>query len=191
MKEGAIVLLPLAQADGTVKPRPAVALRQLPGFGDWLVCGISTQFYQCVAGFDETMASGDADFASSGLARPSVIRLEQMIHRPRLQIKLTRREVFRRDNYICQYCARRIAFRESTIDHVIPRSRNGKNHWTNCVTSCKTCNRNKGDRTPEEANMRLIRQPGFPTVAHFWLSDTRKPLSSDDWHTSWDSYVAM
>ncbi len=68
MKEGAIVLLPLAQADGTVKPRPAVALRQLPGFGDWLVCGISTQLHQCVVAFDETMAS-------SGLARPSVIRL--------------------------------------------------------------------------------------------------------------------
>jgi mRNA interferase MazF len=52
-----------------------VALRQLPGFGDWLVCGISTQLHQCVAGFDETMAGGDADFASSGLARPSIIRL--------------------------------------------------------------------------------------------------------------------
>jgi mRNA interferase MazF len=65
----------LAQADGTVKLRPAVALRQLPGFGDWLVCGISTQLHQYVVGFDETMASGDADFASSGLARPSVIRL--------------------------------------------------------------------------------------------------------------------
>ncbi len=45
MREGAIVLLPLAQADGTVKPRPAVALSQLPGFGDWLVCGISTQLH--------------------------------------------------------------------------------------------------------------------------------------------------
>lgn len=70
MKEGAIVLLALAQADGTVKPRPALVLRQLPGFGDWLVCGISTQLHQCVTGFDETIASGDADFASSGLARP-------------------------------------------------------------------------------------------------------------------------
>lgn len=75
MREGAIVLLSLAQADATVKPRPAVALRQLPGFGDWLVCGISTQLHQCVTGFDETMASSDADFASSGLVRPSLIRL--------------------------------------------------------------------------------------------------------------------
>jgi mRNA interferase MazF len=63
MREGAVVLLPLAQADGQVKPRPAVALRELPGFGDWLVCGISTQLHQCVPGFDEPIASGDADFA--------------------------------------------------------------------------------------------------------------------------------
>lgn len=75
MKEGAIVLLPLAQADGALKPRPAVTLRQLPGFGDWLVCGISTQLHQGVAGFDETVASGDPDFAGSGLVRPSLIRL--------------------------------------------------------------------------------------------------------------------
>ncbi|MBM3883976.1 MAG: type II toxin-antitoxin system PemK/MazF family toxin [Verrucomicrobia bacterium] len=75
MREGAIVLLPLAQANGTVKPRPAVALRQLPGFGDWLVCGVSTQLHQAVAGFDETITRGDADFANSGLVRPSLVRL--------------------------------------------------------------------------------------------------------------------
>lgn len=75
MREGAVVLLPLAQVDGTVKPRPVVALRELPGFGDWLVCGISTQLHQAVASFDETITSGDADFASSGLVRPSLIRL--------------------------------------------------------------------------------------------------------------------
>lgn len=70
-----MVLLPLAQADGTMKLRPAVALRQLPGFGDWLVCGISTQLHQAVAGFDETISAGDNDFANSGLVRSSLIRL--------------------------------------------------------------------------------------------------------------------
>lgn len=75
MREGAVALVALAQADGSVKPRPAVALRELPGFGDWLVCGISTQLHQAVAGFDETITSGDTDFANSGLARPSLIRL--------------------------------------------------------------------------------------------------------------------
>jgi mRNA interferase MazF len=68
-------LLALTQADGAIKPRPAVALRQLPGFGDWLVCGVSSQLQQAVAGFDETITPGDADFISSGLVRPSLIRL--------------------------------------------------------------------------------------------------------------------
>lgn len=70
-----MVLVALAQADGTLKTRPAVALRQLPGFGDWLICGISTQLQQHGPGFDETLTNGDADFPSSGLARVSLIRL--------------------------------------------------------------------------------------------------------------------
>jgi len=75
MREGAVVLLALRQADGKVKPRPAVALRQLPGFGDWLVCGVSRQLHQYVAGFDERVSATDADFGLSGLTGPSLIRL--------------------------------------------------------------------------------------------------------------------
>jgi mRNA interferase MazF len=75
MREGAVVLLPLKQADGKVKPRPAVALRQLPGFGDWLVCGVSRQLHQMVSGFDEQVSATDPDFALSGLTGPSLIRL--------------------------------------------------------------------------------------------------------------------
>ena len=67
MREGAVVLLALRQADGKTKPRPAVALRQLPGFGDWLVCGVSRQLHQCVGGFDEQVSATDADFGLSGL----------------------------------------------------------------------------------------------------------------------------
>ena len=75
MREGAVVLLPLRQADGEVKPRPAVALRQLPGFGDWLVCGVSRQLHQFVGGFDEQVSTSDPDFDLSGLTGPSLIRL--------------------------------------------------------------------------------------------------------------------
>ncbi len=75
MREGAVVLVALRQADGKVKPRPAVALRQLPGFGDWLVCGVSTQLHQFVSGFDEQVSASDPDFGLSGLTGPSVIRL--------------------------------------------------------------------------------------------------------------------
>jgi len=75
MNEGDIALAPLPQADGQVKNRPVVLLRRLPPFGDFLVCGVSTQIHQCVAGFDEAIAPGDKEFAASGLKAASLIRL--------------------------------------------------------------------------------------------------------------------
>jgi mRNA interferase MazF len=73
--EGDIALASLPQADGLSKPRPAVLLRQMPPFGDWLVCGISTQLHQRVADLDELIEPSDPDFADSGLKASSVIRL--------------------------------------------------------------------------------------------------------------------
>jgi mRNA interferase MazF len=66
MKNGDGVLTPLPQADGVIKNRPAVALCQLPPFGDWPVCGISTQLHQQAAEFDELIQASDSDFAPSG-----------------------------------------------------------------------------------------------------------------------------
>lgn len=70
-----IALASLPQADGLIKPRPVILLRQMPPFGDWLVCGISTQLQQRVADLDELVGPSDPDFAESGLKAPSVIRL--------------------------------------------------------------------------------------------------------------------
>jgi mRNA interferase MazF len=75
MKEGDIILTPLPQADGKVKPRPAVALREMPPYGDFLVCGISTQVQLLVTNFDELIGIKDDDFSMSGLLADSVIRL--------------------------------------------------------------------------------------------------------------------
>jgi len=75
MNEGDLVLTPLPQADGQVKNRPCVALRRMPGFGDWLLCGVSTQLRQAVPGFDDTIGPEDSDFSASGLKAPSLIRL--------------------------------------------------------------------------------------------------------------------
>ncbi len=72
MTEGDVVLTPVPQADGTMKNRPAVFLREMPPFKDLLVCGISTQLRQEVKGFDELISPSDADFASSGLVRESL-----------------------------------------------------------------------------------------------------------------------
>ena len=88
------------------------------------------------------------------LPRPSVIRLETQVHRPRPHVKLTRREIFRRDNYTCQYCGRREV--NLTVDHVIPRHMGGQHKWTNLVTACSPCNHHKGGRKVEEAHMHLM-----------------------------------
>jgi len=71
----------------------------------------------------------------------------------------SRRNLMRRDRYLCQYCAKSLQSKDLTIDHVFPRRRGGKTEWKNTVMSCYGCNSKKRDRTPKEANMRLIDRP--------------------------------
>ena len=75
MNEGDVVLTPLPQSDGQIKNRPAIVLRKMPPFGDLLVCGVSTQLHQAVAGFDDLIEPQHEDFRGSGLKAASVIRL--------------------------------------------------------------------------------------------------------------------
>ena len=86
MKQGDIILTPLPQADGQIKNRPALILREMPPYGDALVCGISTQTRQHVAGFDELLTRQDKDFATSGLIADSLIRLGFLAVIPRNKI---------------------------------------------------------------------------------------------------------
>ena len=86
MTEADIVLTPLPQADGIVKNRPALLLRQLPPFGDFLACGISTQLHQAVPEFDDVISRTDSDFPTSGLVADSVIRLGFLAVLPRQRI---------------------------------------------------------------------------------------------------------
>ena len=75
MKEADIALTPIPQTNGFIKNRPVVLLRQMPGFGDFLVCGISTQLHQEIKGFDDKICLADMDFPDTGLKAPSLIRL--------------------------------------------------------------------------------------------------------------------
>lgn len=93
---------------------------------------------------------------------PSVIRLQQMVRRPRPRLRLTRHEVFRRDQHRCQYCDR--SGGDLTIDHVMPRRLGGEHRWENVVAACRPCNHRKGGRTPQQARMTL-RQPPHRPVA--------------------------
>jgi 5-methylcytosine-specific restriction endonuclease McrA len=99
--------------------------------------------------------------------RPSVIRLEKMVKRPRPRIKLTKREVLRRDDFTCQYCGRQASY--LTIDHVIPRRLGGKHDWDNLVAACPACNHHKGGRTLEQAQMRLLRLPAEPAASATYI----------------------
>ncbi len=98
---------------------------------------------------------------------PSVIRLDNMIKRPRPHLKLTKREILRRDNYTCQYCGQRENF--LTIDHVTPRHMGGQYSWDNLVTACPHCNHRKGGRTLEQAHMHLLRSPTEPPASAMYI----------------------
>ena len=108
------------------------------------------------------MAAGISRTVTMEIPRPSVIRLEFQVRRPRPHVKLTRREVFRRDNYTCQYCGRREA--GLTVDHVVPRFQGGLHVWNNVVAACASCNHRKGGRSPDEAHMRLLHLPAGTTA---------------------------
>ena len=99
--------------------------------------------------------------------RPSVIRLNRMVHRPHPVVKLARREIFRRDNWRCQYCGR--FFHNLTVDHVIPRHLGGEHVWTNLVAACPHCNHRKGGRTIDQAPMHLLRTPSMPPASATYL----------------------
>ncbi len=86
MKEGDVVLTPVPQANGQIKNRPALFLREMPPFNDALVCGISTRLQQQVAGFDEVIRRQDSDFSTSGLVADSLIRLGFLAVIPRNRI---------------------------------------------------------------------------------------------------------
>lgn len=81
-----MVLTPVPQADGSVKNRPAILLRELPPYKDLLVCGVSTQLHQQVKGFDEIISPSDPDFAPSGLKSESLVRLGFLAVLPRAKI---------------------------------------------------------------------------------------------------------
>ena len=94
---------------------------------------------------------------------PDVIKLKKYIYIKHSKIPLTRKNILKRDNNICQYCGKNKS--EVTIDHVIPKSKGGKDSWINLVAACKRCNQKKGARTPTQAGMKLIREPFRPKTS--------------------------
>ncbi|MDP2719178.1 MAG: HNH endonuclease [Dehalococcoidia bacterium] len=113
---------------------------------------------------------------------PSVIRLVYLVKGPPPHSKMTRLEVFNRDDYTCQYCGRQT--KDLTLDHVIPKHQGGKHDWGNVVSACPACNRRKAGHTPSQANMRLLHQPA--PIAPY---SVRVPFTYLQDHTAWKNYV--
>ena len=119
------------------------------------VCTTRRALGLVISGKAEMMLNGRGTIRTVRVTypRPSIIRLGHMVHRPRPRVKLSKREIFRRDNHTCQYCGARSS--RLTIDHVMPRARGGEHSWSNLVTACPACNVRKGGRTLHEAHMML------------------------------------
>jgi 5-methylcytosine-specific restriction endonuclease McrA len=118
---------------------------------------------------------------------PAVMRLKQYI-RPylSLSVRLSRQNIFLRDNHTCQYCYKKFSEKRLTIDHVQPLSKGGRHEWTNVVTACSLCNNRKGDKTPERANLRLLNQPVKPR----WLPNRELELEDNRLPIAWRPYLA-
>ncbi len=123
----------------------------------------------------------EGEFATSTktFAKPVVIRLIRYVHIPYRKVVLSRDNIFKRDNHSCAYCE---STKNLTVDHIKPKSKGGKNTWENLITSCFDCNAKKGDKTLEEANMKLLFNPVKPGL-NFFIYKSHKKLEK------WRPYI--
>lgn len=130
---------------------------------------------------------------SSSFQVPSVIALRSYINVPRRKAQWSRKGVLARDNYTCIYCAVRpgdtlrgqvLGKSEFTVDHLLPRSRGGRDTWSNTACACYVCNHRKGDRLPEEAGMKLRWEPKIPRTSYLVIAVGSGP-------DAWRQYIEL
>jgi 5-methylcytosine-specific restriction endonuclease McrA len=150
------------------------------------VCNVRRALVLVIGGKAEVLEANSRAIASpsASYAAPSVIRLVYMIRRPRPRVKLSRREIFIRDNYTCQYCERQGT--DLTIDHVIPRSRGGQHVWDNVVSACRQCNHRKGGKSIAEARMALQKKPHEPRAGTYYTIERRLDTAM---HATWHKFL--
>jgi 5-methylcytosine-specific restriction endonuclease McrA len=118
------------------------------------------------------------------LVPPEVILLMTYEGQGGRAVVFSRKNLFKRDRYTCQYCGLQPGPEELTVDHVVPRSRGGVSSWENCVLACVECNKRKADRSPEKAGLKLRRAPKKPT----WKALVQVPAR--DRRESWDKFLS-
>jgi len=132
------------------------------------VCNVKKAIVLLILGKAELIEKSDGKVlrsVSMTMPFPSVVRLSIYVRLPYKKIILSRKNILRRDNHRCQYCGRGDV--PLTVDHIIPKARGGEDVWENLVTACVACNNRKGDRTPEEAMMPLLRKITRPNHVTF------------------------
>lgn len=120
---------------------------------------------------------------NSSFPLPTVVRVKQYIDYRGYEIVLSRKNILRRDEFRCQYCGKHHS--QLTLDHVIPKRHGGGDTWENLVTACVKCNNVKGDRTPEQAEMPLLKKPKKPHYVQFFQQHIGEPLNT------WKPYIFL
>lgn len=117
------------------------------------------------------------------LSLPAVVRLRHQTKVEPMKVRFSRAAVYSRDNRTCQYCNKQFKVQDLTLDHVIPKSVGGKTSWTNIVSCCQGCNTLKANRTPQQANMKLIKRPAYPTTKSIFSAniDGSIPAEWQNW----------
>ena len=145
------------------------------------LCLVLSQKAEVVSQYGAVVRSVSQEFPL-----PSVVRLVRYVRAmSRIAlVRCTRRNVLQRDHYQCQYCGVKCRQQSITLDHVVPRSKGGKTVWTNVVAACHNCNRKKGNRSPERACLKLLREPRRPSW-HDLIEDPAREGEAD-----WLPYLA-
>ena len=140
------------------------------------ICTVKRAITLIYVGKAEMVISYDGDYLRAervSYPKPSVVKLMRYIRFRRKEIPLTKKNILRRDGYTCQYCGSKEG--PMTIDHVIPKRLGGEDSWDNLVCACLECNNRKGDRIPEEADMKLLRKPRRPNYFLFLFDGQKIP----------------
>lgn len=133
-----------------------------------------------ISTWDETLYYG-----SGKMKYPSILRLRNPIKRNYFNANFSRTAIVKRDKSMCQYCAKKLSAGMVTIDHVLPKAQGGTNTYINCVVACQACNNKKADRTPEQANMVLMKKPTHPV-----FTSLRNSINTNEqWHQDWNDYL--
>jgi 5-methylcytosine-specific restriction endonuclease McrA len=106
---------------------------------------------------------------------PRVIVLQVYDRMPRTHVRFSRQNIYLRDSFTCQYCNKTLPRSQLNLDHVVPRSQGGRTSWENVVCSCVRCNLAKGGRSPEQAGMKLHKEPKRPSWSSLTPSFGRVP----------------